>query len=333
MNKIYNWGIIGPGRIAHKFAEGLKTIPNARLLAVASRAQKRADIFAKEYQVDRSYEGYRHLAYDQDVDIIYVATPHTEHFKNTIMCLEQGKAVLCEKPMAMNTKEVKIMAATAKKHNTFVMEALWTRFLPSTIKLQDLLQKKVVGDIQMIKADFGFVGNKDPEWRLFNKELGGGALLDVGIYPVFITRLLLGNPSELKAFANIGSTGVDDSCSVIMKFPGGQLAEVYASIVTDTEIVATVYGTKGKIVVNRRFFTPTSIDIYYHDGEHEHVAIPSEGNGYNYEAQEVMHCLDEKLTESPLMPLDLTLDIMNMMDNIRKECGLVYPEHDNEILK
>lgn len=331
MQKSYNWGIIGPGRIAHKFAEGLKELPNARLLAVASRAKERADAFAGKFGIEKSYEGYNLLAKDPDIDIVYIATPHTEHCSNTLMCLEQRKAVLCEKPMAINTREVKTMANTAKEHSTFLMEALWTRFLPSTLKVQELIAKNVIGDVQMMKADFGFVGNKDPEWRLFNKTLGGGALLDVGIYPLFLTRLILGNPSDLKAFATIGATGVDDSCSVIMKFPEGQLAEIYASIITDTETEATIYGTKGKIMLNRRFFAPTTIDIIYHNGTNEHVAVPSQGNGYNYEAQEVMRCLDQNLTESPMMPLDFTFDIMNMMDDIRKECGLVYTGHDTQV--
>lgn len=331
MQKIYNWGIIGPGRIAHKFTEGLKELSNARLLAVASRVQERADAFAGKYGIERSYEGYNLLANDPDIDIVYIATPHTEHYSNTLMCLEQGKAVLCEKPMAINTWEVKSMAETAKKHASFLMEALWTRFLPSTLKVQELLEKNVIGDVQMMKADFGFVGNKDPEWRLFNKTLGGGALLDVGIYPLFLSRLILGNPSELKAFATIGTTGVDDSCSVIMKFPEAQLAEIYASIVTDTETVATIYGTKGKIVLNRRFFAPTNIDVIYHNGKNEHIDVPSIGNGYNYEAQEVMRCIDQRLTESPMMPLRLTLDIMNMMDDVRNECGLVYKGHDTQV--
>lgn len=328
MHKTYNWGIIGPGKIAHTFAEGLKFTSNAKIKAVASRSQDRADAFAQGYQVEKSYQGYANLVNDPDIDIVYVATPHTEHFDNTMMALENGKAVLCEKPLAINTSEVKTMIETAKKNNVFLMEALWTRFLPSTIKLEELLSNKIIGQIQMVKADFGFVGNKDPEWRLFNKELGGGSLLDVGIYPLFLTKLILGNPSNIKAFAKIGTTGVDDHCSVIMKFADKVLAEVYCSIVTDTETIATIYGTEGKIVVNRRFFTPTNLDVIYHNDRSEHIDIPYVGNGYNYEAQEVMDCMGQGKLESPRLPLRFSLDLMNIMDDIRSECGLVYRRHD-----
>ena len=324
MKDAYNWGILGPGKIAHKFAEGLQSVPRARLQAVASRDQKRAREFADQHQATKAYGTYEELANDPDIDIIYVATPHAFHMDQTLMCLERGKAVLCEKPLAINSQQVKRMIDGAKQHQCFLMEALWSRFLPHIIKAKELALSGSIGNILGVKADFGFQGAYDPQSRLFNPQLGGGALLDIGIYPLFFARLLFGAPKQVKAEVISAPTGVDMEGTVKLEFPQGTFANLHFTFAKMTPIVAEITGEEGSIRLNSRWYQPGDLILETKEGT-QNIEIPQEGNGYNYQAVEVMNCLDQNLIQSPLWSHNDSWELMQLMDEIRRQGAIVYP--------
>jgi predicted dehydrogenase len=331
MSKIYNWGIIGLGKIAESFADDLKLLPNARLFAVASRSQQKADLFAGKYDAVHAYGSYEDIVKNKDLDVIYLATPHSLHCENTILCLNNKIAVLCEKPLAINSTEVERMVSCSEKNNTFLMEAMWTRFLPSIEKLLELLEQKVVGNIQLIRADFGFKAPKDKNNRLFNINLGGGSLLDVGIYPVFLSLLIMGMPSVIEATAAIGPTGVDENCGITLKNNSGQIASLFSSIVAKTGVEAEIIGDNGRILLHNEFFRPTILSVIRQDGSIEAIEPHYKGKGFNYEAAEVMHCLKKGYLESKKMSHELSRQLMGILDRIRHKCGIYYPNHDNPV--
>jgi predicted dehydrogenase len=324
MDKIINWGILGLGGIAEKFAQALATVPNAKLYAVGSRSAEKAKKFAKKYNAQNSYGSYEELAAAPSVDVIYVATPHILHCENTLMCIKNGKAVLCEKPFAMNSKEVLQMVSLAKEKNIFLMEALWTRFLPTITKTLELIASGVIGDIIQVKSDFGVKAPYDPDKRLFNKELGGGSLLDIGIYPVFIALLLLGEPDKISAEAKIGKTGVDESFSAVLKYKNGELATIFSTFLASTPVETDIYGTKGYIRINRMWHIPTYLTLVMNDGHSEDIKFKYKSNGYDYEAEEVTNCLLNGQKESSIMTLDFSIKLIGLLDNLRKVCNIKY---------
>ncbi len=319
MKQTIHWGIIGTGSIAQKFAEALKYVPDARLMAIGSRNKKKAIDFANHNKVSKAYGSYLELAEDKEIDVIYIATPHIYHFENTMLCLHNNKAVLCEKPFAMNTAEVQQMITLAHEKDLFLMEALWTRFLPSIIKTMELIDNDAIGHVVHLMSNFGFKAHFDSEGRLFNKELGGGSLLDIGIYPVFISLLLLGMPDEIASKANIGSTCIDDSISVIFKYQNGSLANLASTFLANTSIQTEIYGTKGMITINNPWFMSKSISVKMNSGEKQDFYFNFECNGYEYEAIEVTKCLLEGKTESSIMPHDLSLKLIGLLDKIREQ--------------
>ncbi len=329
MSKKIKWGIIGLGKIAHKFAEDLQRIPNAELHAVASRSQEKAKTFAMQYNVPHFFGTYGQIFNISDLDVIYIATPHSFHCENVLMCLEHKVAVLCEKPFAMNAMEVKRMITLAKFQKTFLMEALWTRFLPTTLKVLELIEKGTIGEVNSLRADFGFKSTVDPQSRLFNQSLGGGSLMDVGIYPVFLSLLLLGKPSSVKASASIGRTNVDENCGMLLKYENNKMAFLQSSIIVETGTEAFIYGEKGTIRINSRWHEPTSITLLPHQGEPKDFFFDFDSNGYSYEAEEVMRCLRNGQQESELMSLDFSLDLIELLDTIRMKAGIYYPKNDN----
>ncbi len=327
--KTFNWGIIGLGGIAEKFAEGLSFLPNAKLFAVASRSKEKASKFAARYQVPHAYGSYEEIVQNKDIDIIYIATPHTLHCENTLMCLDHHIPVLCEKPFAMNTGQVKQMIDKAHKNKVLLMEAMWTAYLPSIRRIKETIKTGVIGEVKLIRADFGILADKNPSGRLFNMELGGGSLLDVGIYPTYLAMEFLGKPKFMKAIASKGITGVDESCAFIFQYPGGQLASLYSSIIAKTGIDAMITGTKGNIYMHGDFFMPARISLIQQGIETE-LTPKYTGNGYNYEAEEAMNCLETGRKESKLMTHHKSLQLMEILDEIRKESGIRYPKHDDE---
>jgi predicted dehydrogenase len=323
------WGIIGPGRIAHKFAEALSYAPNAKLFAVASRSEERARNFARQYHAPRYYQGYEKIAQDTEVDIIYVATPHSLHFENTIMCLERGIPVLCEKPFTITKAQLQKLVDTARNHKIFLMEAIWTRFLPTIKKVLEIKESGLLGSIKEIHADFGFKAPFDPAGRLYNLSLGGGALLDIGIYPVFLSLLLLGNPVMIKSTAVLSETGADESCNILFEYPDGATANLECTISAETPTEATVIFEKGQIKILPKWYAPSSLIIIHPNKKIEELTFEHVGNGYHYEAIEAMKCLENGLIECPDLTLDFSLSLMGLLDKIRSQCGIHYPGYDD----
>uniref|UniRef100_UPI0040498FBD Gfo/Idh/MocA family protein n=1 Tax=Flavobacterium sp. TaxID=239 RepID=UPI0040498FBD len=253
MNNKIKWGIIGLGKIANKFAADLQLSDNAVLFAVASRNAEKAENFSQKYNATKFYDSYEALAEDSEIDVIYIATPNTFHFQNTMMCLQNGKGVLCEKPMGINATEVATMMYEAKSRNLFLMEGIWTRFMPATNKLLEILANKTIGEILFIRADFGFKADPNPDGRLYNKKLGGGSLIDIGIYPLYLSLLTLGIPVDIKAMARIIETGVDSYCAILLDYENGAKASFESTFEANTPTEAYIYGTKGAIKLHSRF--------------------------------------------------------------------------------
>ena len=318
------WGILGPGAIAHSFANGLKVLPDAELVAVGSRAQKRADKFGDEFDVPHRHGSYEALAADPDVDVIYVAVPHSGHMKSTILCLNAGKAVLCEKPFAINAKQAQAMIETARSKGVFLMEAMWTRFLPVIVKVREWLAEGAIGDVHMVNADFGFGASFNIESRLFDPERGGGALLDVGVYTVAFASMVFGGaPERIVSMAHKCESGVDERAAMIFGYGAGQLAVLITAITTNTAHLSTILGSAGRIDIPH-FWHGTQATLSA-GGEEQTVDLPFKGNGYEYQAIEVMDCLRAGKLESDIIPLDESLAIMQTMDTIRDQWGLKYP--------
>jgi scyllo-inositol 2-dehydrogenase (NADP+) len=327
MEKI-KWGILSTGRIAKIFAEGLKYVENAELFAVGSRNIESAKQFATNFNVPKAYGSYQELVKDPDVDVIYVATPHNLHCENTLMALEHNKHVLCEKPLGVNGKEVRRMMSQAKEKNLFLMEALWSRFLPNIIKTKKMIDAGEIGKIKLLTVYFAFRSMNGPEHKQFNRDLCGGSLLDIGIYNVFLTLFLLGSPKGFKAMAGIGKTEVDDTCSITFQYEEDTIAVTYSSYMANTPTVAEIHGETGKIFLEDRYFRPGKVKLTRNNGEEKLLSFDFKGNGYNYEAEEVVKCIQAGKTESDKMSWKKSLELHDMLDSIRKECGIVYPKHD-----
>lgn len=322
MKKI-KWGIIGLGKIAHKFCKDLLEVDDAELYAVASRNLNKAQAFKEEYGAQKAYGSYEELMEDKNVDVVYVATPHVLHHSISIACLKKGIAVLCEKPFAMNTGEVKEMIKTARENNVFLMEAMWTLFLPHFEYTMEEISSGKMGKIKSIKADFGFPAEFDTSKRLFNKSLGGGSLLDIGIYPVFLAYSLLGKPERIEADAQFAETGVDSSCEVTFHYKNGVTALLKSTIVEQTPTTAEIELEKGKVFINSRFHEPSSLDIEL-DEKNLEKDFEVHTIGYYYEAEHVTKMLQNGKTESDRMSFEKSLDLIGLLDDIRKEIALEY---------
>lgn len=318
------WGILGPGRIAHKFAQDLLTLPDAQLYAVASTDQQRADLFAQQYRAPHALDSYEGLLTLPDLDVVYVATPHILHHENALMLLNGGIAVLGEKPFAMNVGQVGEMVELARSKRVFLMEALWSRFMPSTEFALDLIKSGAIGPVVSVKADFGFSAPFVPEGRLFNKALGGGSLLDIGIYPLFLSYLILGKPTTIKASATFGQTGVDEQCGMVLTYAEGQLALLDSTLRAQTDTVAVIQGETGQIKIHSRFHESKGLTLKRGDQMATPFVFNRETFGYDYEAHHVMHCLAEGRTESPLWSLNDSLNLMTLLDAVRAEAGILY---------
>lgn len=324
------WGILSTGNIARQFASGLALHPEAELVAVGSRTEASAAEFAAQFGVARHYASYTALAQDPDLDVIYVATPHNLHCENTLLCLQAGKAVLCEKPFAINAAQTQAMIAEARQRKLFLMDAIWTRFLPIMVKLRHLLADGAIGEVRQLQADFSFRTAFDPHSRLFDPALGGGALLDVGIYPLSLASMIFGPPSEIRSLAQLGQTGVDEQSAMLLGYPQGELALISAATRTPGPQVAHILGTEGRIEIPRRWWMPERMTLIRPDHEPEEFHLPIEGNGYQYEAAAVHHSLQHGQLENAIIPLDETLSLMQTLDSIRAQWGLVYPmEQEN----
>ena len=326
--KNIRWGILGTGRIAHKFASDLKLVEDAELIAVGSRSKQSADDFSKVFPVKYTLESYEALAQNPDVDVIYIATPHNLHYENTLLCLQHGKAILCEKPFAMNTRQAAELISLAKEKKVFLMEALWTKFQPHYIKMQEMIGQGQLGEIRSVLANFGFIPVPPVPARLFDPALGGGTVMDIGIYNVFMAISTLGKPDHIDAVMTPASTGVDEQCAILFRYKNGAMAQLFSTFSSNLATEADICGSKGRIRLSSRFYEPSSTVEYYKervDGKESIQVAKEPGFGYQYEARHVNECLRKGLTESPVVSFADTLLLMETLDKIRAVAGIFYP--------
>jgi len=322
-NRKIRWGIIGLGNIANTFAQDLLTVDDCELYAVASRSQQRADEFAKQYRATKSYCNYDALVSDENIDAIYIATPHALHKENTLLCLQRGVAVLCEKPFAMNENEVNNMISIAKESNVLLMEAMWTYFLPHYQFVLEQLNNKNYGELLKIEADFGFMQEFDSTSRLFKKSLGGGSLLDIGIYPIFAALSTLGVPDSLSADATFFTNGTDSSCTMQFNYNSGANALLTSTLLDNTTCEALFYCERAVIKLSRHFHCPTTV-IIFTDKEQETINFDCKTNGYSYEINHFNNLLRQGKTESDIMTFNFSRNLMKTLDNVRAIIGLIY---------
>lgn len=319
------WGVVGTGGIASAFVEDLHFVEGAAAVAVGSRAQKSADRFAAEHSLGRAHPTYEELVTDDEVDVVYVATPHPGHHAAAMLAIEAGKAVLVEKPFTMDAAEAESLVTAARDRGVFLMEAMWARFVPWAVRLRELLADGTLGEVREVIADHGQWFPQDASHRLFAPELGGGALLDLGVYPVSFASMVLGTPSLVTAVSDPAFTGVDATTSMLMQYAGGAHAVLTATLTAAGPTTAAVIGTDARVQVDGPFYTPTGFTLTRRDGTSERFDQPVQGRGMWCEAAEVVRCLREGRLESDVMPLDETVAIMATMDEVRRQIGLTYP--------
>lgn len=333
MNTV-NWGILGTGEVARKFAQGLRYVPGCKLSAVASRSIEKANSFAKKFNVPKAYGTYIELVRDDAIDVVYIATPNNFHKDHSILCIDNYKGVLCEKPFALNLKEAVEVIKYAKEKKVFCMEGMWTRFIPVISKAKSILQSGQIGEIKTFSATFGKLNKFDPFNRLYNKQLGGGSLLDMGVYPLSLALYFLGHPTDVKGFLSFGETGVDEQSSIILMFRDGVQAILASHFRVNYPNTINIYGTRGVITIREPIYRPSSIMIQkysYSDKLAQKVILrvrekyfgkrincSVRGNGYNYEAHEVVKCLNMGLIESSMMPWNDTLKVLEIVDELSR---------------
>lgn len=338
-DKRVRWGILGTGYIAGLFAEGVRAVGTAELAAVGSRRQETAERFGTTWSIPRRHASYLALATDPQVDVVYIATPHPYHFECAKLCLEHGKHVLVEKPLALNARQGAELIEIARAHKRFLMEAMWTRFLPAMVRVREVLASGEIGEVRLVRASLSLMKEFDPQHRLFNPELGGGSLLDVGVYPISFASMVLGEPESVAGVAQLGPTGTDDESAYLLQYPGGRTALLSSAVRLPMPIEAQIFGTQGYITVHQSWINPRSITVgtrvkpgvlsrvifegNLYDTRTEY--LPTTGNGYNYEVQAVQDAILSGQLEHPAMPLAESLSIARTMDELRGRWGLRYP--------
>jgi predicted dehydrogenase len=322
-NKI-KWGILGLGKIASKFASDLQLSADSVLYGVASRSLEKANDFKAKYNAVKAFGTYEELAKDPEVDVVYIATPHALHYSNTMLCLENGKAVLCEKPLGLHAFEAQTMVAKAAEKNLFLMEGLWTRFIPATEKLIQLLAEKAIGDIVFVQADFGFKPPFDPHGRIYNKSLGGGSLLDIGIYPIYLSMLALGQPKSIQATARLNNTGIDTFCALLFDYPNGAKAVLQSTFEATTPTEATIFGSEGFIKMHAPFHHTQKLTLHRYSEPEQLFNLPIIGEGYLHEIEEVVACIQNGQTQSSKHPHSVSLHLSNVLEAVKQRIGLNY---------
>jgi predicted dehydrogenase len=310
------WGVIGTGSIAATLTADLNFTDSGRVVAVGSRHRESADRFADQWGIPHRHASYEDLVSDSDVEAVYVATPHPMHHADTLLALNAGKPVLVEKAFTMNAAEARDLVQTARSRGLFLMEAMWTRFLPHTAEIRRLLAEGSLGEVVSVTADHGQWFPKDPNSRLFDPELGGGALLDLGVYPVSFASMILGQPNRIVAMIDPAFTGVDGQTSMLFGYANGAQAILTCTSAARTPTRATIVGTEARIEIDGDFYTPTSFTLIPREGAPSRFGPPHRGRGLRHEADEVARCLRDGLLESPLMPLNETISIMETMDTV-----------------
>lgn len=324
MDKTFNWGIIGTGGIANAFANDLKYLDDHHVIAVASRTKNNATKFSSNFDNCIGYDNYEEFLRDPTIDGVYIATPNNLHLEHTLLALNAGKPVLCEKPFALNENEVKTMIDASKKNNVLLIEAMWTRFLPHIKAVKTIIQNGDLGKIQTIKADHGqnLTHIKNP--RLWNLEYGGGALLDLGIYVVSFAHLILGTPSKIIANSTFNKDKIDLQTSAIFHYDNGAQAVLNTTMINSTPCRAIISGDRGRLEINPIFYTPSSFTVTLNNGKSENYRSQYQGHGLREQAKEFARCVKVGLTESPLNSHKESLAVMKLMDHIRKKIGLKF---------
>ncbi|RZU71918.1 putative dehydrogenase [Micromonospora kangleipakensis] len=318
------WGILATGHIAGRFAEDLRLVPGAELVAVGSRTPASAELFAARHGAPRAYGSWTELAADPDLDVIYVATPHAAHHEAAMTCLAAGRAVLVEKPCTLDLATTTELVETARARGVFLMEAMWMRTNPLILRVLELIADGAIGEVTSVRADFGAAGPFPPEHRMRARTLGGGALLDLGVYPLSLAHLLLGVPQHVQAWAKLSPEGVDENTGVVLGWDSGAVATLSCGMVGATAITASITGTAGRIDLPEPFYRPGSAVLHRLGAEPETVPADLTGGGYQHEAGEVQRCVAAGLIESPLVPHAVTLEMMALLDGIRERIGVDY---------
>ncbi|KQC29263.1 Gfo/Idh/MocA family protein [Flagellimonas eckloniae] len=318
------WGIIGPGNIARKFTSDLQLMEDAEISAVASRTLPNAQKFADEFNITNVFGNYDELFVSDKVDIVYIATPHNFHKDLAIKAMESGKHVLCEKPLGVNRAEVLELIEAAKKNGVFLMEGLWSRFNPSIQKIKNIIDDGGIGEISYLHADFAFYGlDRGLDSRLLNPNLASGSLLDIGIYPIFLSYLILGMPKEISAFSNFHENGTELQTSMIFQYSNAQ-AILYSGLTSKSKMEAEISGSDGELFVHPRWHEANSCSMEK-DGETKIFELPIKGNGFVYEIEEVHKCLKAKKLQSDLWSHQNSLDLSELLDAVRGKAGIKFP--------
>ncbi len=322
MSKI-RWGIAGPGVIAHKFAEAIGNVDEAELVAIASRSLERAEKFASEFNITNTFSSYEEMAASSSVDAVYISTAHPFHKSCAEIFLNAKKHVLCEKPLCVNAKQAKELKACAEKNGVFLMEAMWTRFLPAIKELKTIIDSGEIGEVMGMNADFCYSIECSEDPKLFKNDLAGGSLLDVGVYALHLASVVFGDiPESISAFANIDN-GVDLHTQMLLKYKSGQIAALSSAIKLEKPADAYIYGTKGSVYIPE--FYQADMLIVRTGEEEKTLSLPYDGNGFEGEIREVCNCINNGTLQSEALPLAESIKMIEQMDLIREQVGLVYP--------
>lgn len=320
------WGILATGKIASQMVRDAAFTSNTEIFAVGSRSHDSAQRFADTFGIKHVYGSYNALLADDRIDLIYIATPHNSHFDLIKCCLEAGKHVLCEKPMVLNALQARECAELARAKNLFLMEAMWTRFFPAIQQALQWIEEGEIGTLQKIEADFSFKADFDPQGRLFDPALAGGALLDIGIYPIALATLFFGKPEQVLGSALLGQTGVDEEDQITLSFAGGAEASLRCGVRENRPVAALIEGARGRLAIHERFHQPSRLTRHLRNGEPQTFEFPFEGMGYHYQIAAVSEAVQQGLTEHPLMPLSATIQNLEVMDTLRQQWNLRYPD-------
>jgi predicted dehydrogenase len=322
--KTYNYGIIGPGRIATSFCKALQRCERVKIYGVASRDVQRAKDFAQQFGATKTYNNYEAIAEDPNIDVIYIATPHAFHAQHAINCLHHKKPVVCEKPLTLDHATAEKIVQASRDNNTFLLEGMWSRFNPSVSLAKELIEEGTIGEVRHITADFGFKKDYDPKSRLYDLALGGGSILDVGVYPLFLALFILGKPDSIQTTAHLAPTGADESCGFTLTYKYGATAQLFSSMIVETRKDAEICGTRGSIVIQTPWYKSMGLIVSREGQPEERIPLPYAGNGFEFQIDEVTKCLDLGLIESPLMNHDFTLLKAQVSDEILKQAGVKY---------
>lgn len=320
-----NWGILGPGRIAERFCEALATVSDAAIHAVASTSLERASLFGQKHNIAKHYGNYEAFMLDKDVDIVYIATPHVFHYPQALACLEAGKHVLCEKPLTMSFAQTERLTSIAGNKGLFLMEGLWSAFMPAVKEFLRLAGNGNIGDLKLLTADFGFYSSIDTESRHFNRLLGGGSILDIGVYPLYLSLALLGKPQRANCLASI-SNGIDLSAAMSLHHAKGVFSQLFSSLNVDTQVIARLFGTKGTLTIPSAWFKSTSLQLRDDTGNEKIFEFPHLSNGFEHEIMAVNQDLLEGRTQNATMPHSLSLLLAETMDEMLRQAGVDYGE-------